>query len=348
MNSIRIFQEFESLVGEILTAEGFNIEGKDVRGMDSGRSVDLVVNWDKRSYICEIKTYRTRRAQLSLIFSAASRLYMMCDEFTLPGILIVSCKIDKKVRDTIKDRFNVFLFDIEDIYLWGAKAGGLSDRLAALLSIDSTEVESFDGRSVEEILNNLDVSLSSCDATYDDKVTSTGFDLIDALKNISPGRDSWSEYEAICMKVLDFIFKDQLQGWYKQLTSADGVNRYDYVCKISGTNDFWGFLTNHIRSRYIVFEFKNYSKAITQFQIITTEKYLLENASRKVAVILCRKGGDDNSKKMIQGAMRESGKLIMILDDDDLIKMINDRIEGRDASDHLGLLADNFLLQLPR
>jgi len=348
MNSISVFQEFESLVSEILSAEGFGIEGKEVRGPDSGRSVDLIVKWNNQSYICEIKAYRTRRAQVSLIFSAASMLHMMSDEFMLPGILIVSSKIDSKVRIKIKETFNIHVFDIEDIYLWGAKAGGLSDRLAALLSIDSLEVESFEGKSVEGILNSTESSLDASLVAYNDNTASHGTALIDELKKIEPGRESWSGYEGLCIRILDFLFKDQLQGWYKQLTSADGINRYDYVCKISGTNDFWSFLNNHLRSRYIVFEFKNYSKKITQFQIITTEKYLLENALRKVAIIICRKGGDGNSEKMIQGAMRESGKLIMIINDDDLIKMVNQRIEGHDASDHLGLLADNFLLQLPR
>ncbi|WP_038490995.1 hypothetical protein [Collimonas arenae] len=105
---------------------------------------------------------------------------------------------------------------------------------------------------------------------------------------------------------------------------------------------------DHLHSRYILFEFKNYREKIKQGQILTTEKYLLEKGLRKVAIVLSRRGADENAFKMTQGAMRESGKLILVLDDDQVCNLLESRQRGDDPSDLLFDMADKFLLGLPR
>jgi hypothetical protein len=112
--------------------------------------------------------------------------------------------------------------------------------------------------------------------------------------------------------------------------------------------DFWSFLINHLNSRYVLFEFKNYSSKIKQGQILTTEKYLLEKGLRRAAIILSRRGAERNAVLMAQGAMRESGKLMLILDDEKVCRMLHMKEEGDDPTDLLFELADEFLLSLPR
>ena len=99
---------------------------------------------------------------------------------------------------------------------------------------------------------------------------------------------------------------------------------------------------------YVLFEFKNYSEKITQAQILTTEKYLLERGLRRVAFILSRKGATTQARKMTQGAMREHGKLMLVLDDDDLCAMLHQKERGDDPTDFLFEMTDDFLLSLPR
>lgn len=112
--------------------------------------------------------------------------------------------------------------------------------------------------------------------------------------------------------------------------------------------DFWSFLIDHLNSRYVLFEFKNYSGKIKQGQVLTTEKYLLEKALRRIAIILSRNGAEKNAVSMTQGAMRESGKLMLILDDDIICNMLHMKERGDDPTDLLFELADEFLLTLPR
>src|SRR5439155_1803167 len=100
--------------------------------------------------------------------------------------------------------------------------------------------------------------------------------------------------------------------------------------------------------RYILFEFKNYKEGIKQGQILTTEKYLLGKALRSVAIILSRKGAEESATAMAQGAMRENGKLMLVLNDDGVCKILHMKQRGEDPTDFLFDIADNFLLTLPR
>jgi len=51
---------------------------------------------------------------------------------------------------------------------------------------------------------------------------------------------------------------------------------------------------------------------------------------------------------MIQGAMREHGKLMLVIDDDQVCKMLHMKDKGDDPTDLLFDVADEFLLSLPR
>lgn len=351
MFAINIGQRFEQLTADILETVGFTIKDKDFKGPESGRRVDLIVEWKNVEYICEIKAYRTHRAQLPLLFSAAATLNLLRDELRFPGLLIVSCRVDEVNKKNIMNKFNVALIDIEDLYLWAGKSGEFSDYLISLFEIDKTEVDTFIGREVDDIIFNNFLGFQeepTKEILAEIKRHDEGEMLITSLMGIESGSGMWREYEKSCQNILQYLFKDELKGWHPQTSTSDGLHRYDYICRISGTKEFWSFLVGQLNSRYVVFEFKNYTDKITQSQVLTTEKYLLENALRKVAIIICRTGCDSNAKKMIEGAMRESGKLIMVLTDEDMKKMIKLRIGGDDASDYLSTKVDDFLLKLPR
>ena len=103
-----------------------------------------------------------------------------------------------------------------------------------------------------------------------------------------------------------------------------------------------------MNSRYVLFEFKNYSGKIRQGQILTTEKYLLERGLRRAAIVLTRVGAESDAVKMTQGAMREHGKLMLILNDERVCEMLHMKDRGEDPTDCLFEVADEFLLSLPR
>ena len=155
-------------------------------------------------------------------------------------------------------------------------------------------------------------------------------------------------YERTCEKILKYLFPNDLHGWHSQKRTDDGLNRFDYVCRVRPTTEFWKFLIDHLGSRYILFEFKNYAGKIKQGQILTTEKYLLARGLRRVAIIMTRAGAAPHAIAMTQGAMREHGKLMLIVNDEKLCDMLHMKERGEDPADFLFEMADDFLLTLPR
>ena len=58
--------------------------------------------------------------------------------------------------------------------------------------------------------------------------------------------------------------------------------------------------------------------------------------------------GLDRNTQMIQGAMREDGKLMLVVNDKMLYSMLTKKQSGLDPTDALFELTDKFLLALPR
>ena len=98
----------------------------------------------------------------------------------------------------------------------------------------------------------------------------------------------------------------------------------------------------------LFFEYKNYSDYISQNLIYITEKYLFPVALRNVAFIISRKGFDSNAQKASLGCLKESGKLIISSDDNDLIKMIYMKENGEEPSDYLLDKVEQILMSVSK
>lgn len=110
--------------------------------------------------------------------------------------------------------------------------------------------------------------------------------------------------------------------WAVQPQTNDALHCFDLCCKIkSGVrHDFFDTITSYFNTKYIVFEFKNYTKEIAQREIYTTEKYLYGTVLRKVAILVSRNGYDKHACQAAKGSLRENGKLILCLTANDLWK----------------------------
>lgn len=175
-------------------------------------------------------------------------------------------------------------------------------------------------------------------------------DRVKILQSIGTGNNYFKAYQDFCLENLKYLFLDILSLWEEQQRTDDGLNIFDLICKIKNgvTDDFFTTLENYFKSKYILFEFKNYSEKISQYEVCTTEKYLYGTALRKVAIIFTRKGISDNGKKMIKGILRETGKLILVLDDEDLKNMIEMKKNGENPTRILTDKLDFLLTHLEK
>jgi Restriction endonuclease len=335
-------QQFEELVAGILEARGFLVNVRESRERERG--YDFIVTFVQQRCAVEVKYYKTGRAQASLLELAASRLVWSSGrEQVERSMLVVSCLIEPILRKGLEEKFGIVFVDRSDLYRWCSDRPEFLDRLAALLEADETTPPILVGRSVDEVLSMLIPTPRSLRV-----VDSTGTALCAELHSLKPGKDDWVLYEKVCEKILKYLFENDLKGWHRQKRTDDGFNRFDFVCRIHPATEFWRFLLHQLNSRYVLFEFKNYRDTIRQGQILTTEKYLLERGLRRVAIILTRLGCDAGARAMRQGAMREQGKLILVINDDQICDMLHMKENGEDPSDFLSELADDFLLTLPR
>jgi hypothetical protein len=333
--------QFEQLVRNILKANRFQVQEDLLGNRDVG--FDFLADKDNESWAIEVKFYRTARAQVSLLESASTRLASRgVIAGALKGMLVVSCQLPPTLRITLEQKFSISYVDRADLLYWAAKAPALVDELNSLLETDPVSTQEPPDRAAEPWLASKRLLMAGPPEDIQ------GTLLCQELKDLKRGKTNWSKYENLCDRILRYLFPNDLEGWHKQKRTDDGLNRFDYVCRIRPTTDFWRFLLDHLDSRYILFEFKNYTGKIKQGQILTTEKYLLERGLRRVAIVISRAGAEADAIKMTQGAMREQGKLMLIIDDVQVCEMLHMKERGEDPTDRLFEIADNFLLVLPR
>jgi hypothetical protein len=334
--------QFEALVRRILEANDFSI--REPRETIEDPGFDFIGQSLQELWAIEVKYYRTVRPQVALLEAAATRLASRAVKYQAKkAMLVVSSLVPEDLRLRFEDKFSLTLIDRTRLIAWAISLPDLLDELTALLIPDASEL--LQAAVSRSHVNIIRTRYLSHDARAEDD---RGTRLCSELRGLKSGKKSWPEYERICENILKYLFPNDLHGWHKQVSTTDGLNRFDYVCRIIPTTEFWQFIVQHLDSRYMIFEFKNYSEKIKQGQVLTTEKYLLERGLRRVAVVFSRNGADPNAVRMAQGAMREQGKLILVLKDDDVCKMLHMKEKGEDASDFLFELADNFLLALGR
>ena len=172
--------------------------------------------------------------------------------------------------------------------------------------------------------------------------------LADSLKAIPSGIKDASAFETACTEALKHLFELDLHGWHEQSNTDDDLHRRDLICRILPKAEVWNLMLTDVGSRYVVFEFKNYTKQITQKEVITTERYLYPSALRKVAILISPQGCTESATKVIQGAMREHGKLILSLSVAEVVDLLLAKDDGGDPNTYLFEKVDRFLMRLGR
>lgn len=340
------FFEFESLIKEVFRYQKFDVsdENRCIRSDNGMAELDFAATLQDKKYVVEIKFYRQSSQNTSLLKRAAKQLLRLMSLTNIPnGILVVSSHVRPEHIEEI-EKLGLSVISRPDIFNMASGSIELTEKLSALLE-DRNDPTS-ETKKFEKIKPSKPVDLSVRNEFlnfFSDKPC-----LCSELKKIPSGKKGWSDYEKKCTEILRYLFDLDLTGWKNQQRTDDGLNRFDLLTRIRTVSDFWLFICNELNSRYVVFEFKNYKLKINQGQVLTTEKYLHQRALRSVAFIISRKGLSDNALKFSQGAMREHGKLIITLTDEDLCKMLDMKEKGDDPNDYMFEKVDSFLMSLPR
>jgi hypothetical protein len=172
--------------------------------------------------------------------------------------------------------------------------------------------------------------------------------IIARLSKLQPGRADATKFEKACEAAIMHLYGESFGGWRSQSRIESGFHRLDCVARLTPAAGFWATMATDFRSRYVIFEFKNYTDPISQDEIYTTEKYLFTAALRAIAIIVARNGASESATRAVKGALREQGKLILCLSLNDLVELLRKSELGDDPTRLLTERLDDLLLDIAR
>lgn len=358
--------EFENIIRAYYKASGFEI----IEPESKQRIVyyDFIAVKEDSKIFVECKHYRSRHGKLDLIVQSARLLKesIQYETSKTNAIIYVSCVFSKKNIEFIEAKTRVRVFDryhindflsqnflelkekFERLLLESQQGLDIAPSFLKFQYIGDTVGKVSDISSESKIKEKPEATKEHIlDREIGIQLT-RGEDLYKKLSAVKCGKTQWGNYEKKCFDILKFLFEDDLALWNKQNNTEDGLSRFDLICRIASNDDFWRSLVSSFNSRFVLFEFKNYCNEIGPDQIYTTERYLFVKALRSVGIIISRKGGNKKAVQAAKGALKEHGKLIIILSDKDLENMLLDKDKGNSPSDYLANFLDEWLITISR
>lgn len=326
--------KFEEIMFSYFREKGY-ANAIDLKNTDS--YVDYQCETTQGKFGFEFKFYSSNQL-------AERRIILLCEKLSVLDSLkdsevaiIVANIVREEIKSRIKKDYNISVWDVENILWMLEDYPSLITDFKALLSFNSFNI-------IPKVPNHAFFG------TNEPKLICEKIDFQERLRNVKAGKEEAREYEILCTEIIKFLFGDAIEFYDPQKVSNDGLFRFDLCGKIKhgSSGEFYENILRFFDTKYIVFEYKNYEKEITQKEIYTTEKYLYEKALRKVAIILSRKGMDKNAMKAARGSLREMGKIILCLSDEDVNKMIDIKNQDLDPADYLEQMLDAVLMDLEK
>jgi hypothetical protein len=148
-------------------------------------------------------------------------------------------------------------------------------------------------------------------------------ELLTKLNQIEPGRDSWREYEDVCIEILNYLFIPPLGIPSVQSKSDDDLDRRDAIYPILCGEPSWDRWVSQFNTLFVVAEFKNLVDAPDQKAVESLKEYLYDKAKRLFGILCTRQPASKSALTARRRAWLDSKKMIVLLCDKDLQNMLN-------------------------
>lgn len=317
---------FEECVAKIFSEAEFAVS-RQYRTEDN-REIDIFVEKNEMKYCVEVKYSPIQD-------NAVRQIHTIAKECNAEAILVTIYELEDKKREYYENTYSgVVLIDISNLLFAVQNCTELQNELMSILPYTVNDIEPKKGFIHIDCIKHNDYTRV----------------LIKEMELCEAGRGFATTYEKMCHRLLKNVFSGELDLWKEQQRSNSDLYRFDLLCRIKDRNKktFWSILERYFNTKYVIFEFKNYSDKITQKEVYTTEKYLYSKALRSVGIVVAANGYDDNAYWAAKGCLRENGKLIMLLETQDLITMNKMKLDQEDPSDYLLEKLDGILLELEK
>lgn len=163
--------------------------------------------------------------------------------------------------------------------------------------------------------------------------------LLSELKKCPEGIKGWKKFEDICIDIISFVFRDSFRNFKMKVQSRNYNNMdiRDAIVQNTGKN-FWEEIRHDYNAKNIVFEFKNLSKKIGKKELIQVSDYLEKGSLGRVGIIFSRKGLSKSGVEKQQSLLRDAKKLILVLSENDLMDLINKKMQKEEPEQILEIL----------
>lgn len=335
------FQKVDDFVADMF--DYLNIKYQKEIAIENRRIDFILEGSNNLDTIVEVK--ETKSNDSDIIISATNQLKFYQKIYNKGkvnkyAILVVFCTVDKKQKENFLKE-NIVIVDIANILYLIKNNQELISNLKNILPYSIIDVIP-EKIELEKYLNYQEKEEKEKNICVEDQ-------YIKRIKAIKKGIEGSREFEIIGEDIIKILFGDYIYDWKSQINCNNNLQRLDLIGKIKKQEGFWNMLYEIYKSRYIVFEFKNYNDEITQEEVYSTNKYLYKDALRTVAIVISRYKMDTNAKKTCEGILRNEKNLILNLCENDLITMLENKKQNRNkdiCSEYMENLFDNFLIGL--
>jgi len=331
---------FKLLVAELFSLLGFHkvvVDYVYAGELWHDYDIDLMYGEKGDVSVAEVKYYRIDSPPRSDLVIAAlqSVRHLKNATHAQKCALVMSCQLNSNMAPLVAGYHDVDVWDLGRIFSSAQPYPDLFRKLAVALEIDVDRAAQYAGTPIQPV-------------NEDEQPLKKGRLIADILTNLPTGHAHYTDFEEACITALKYLFDQDLTGWHEQHRSHDGHHRRDLVCRTLPNAELWKLILSDLKSRYVVFEFKNYSSEVKEAEVNQAEKYLYPVALRCVAFIISPNGLSQSALSATYGAMRENGKMIISITSQELVQMLVGKDEGTDPNVEMFRLVDALLMGLGR
>lgn len=357
---------FEDLVAELFSRLDLSVEREVCIG---DRTADMrVTTADKITAVVEVKFFRSSRIASGTLLNIAMALESLrISAGTTKSVLVINAKLEPLDHASLREYRKLVIYDYDVLTMFFDSHPDLARQFQELTRQSSAGGHSgadenrLPRASAPDVPSDLTAFVGEPSGEIP-RPARKGYLLCLVLRRLvqkhaadNTDKSFSRRFERICSRALKYVFQDDLVAWRRQHKTETNMYRFDLLARISSRSDFWLQLCSHFNARYVIFEFKLYGKLIGQGEVLTTEKYLYKAALRPVAFIISAHGPNDSAEKMARGALRENGKLILLLSVEDVCKMLHARdgepgpdLGPADPEEVLFQMLDDMLMEIER
>jgi hypothetical protein len=270
--------------------------------------------------------------------------------------LLIECKIPRifnsaAVKNVIA-QLNNYRSLYGDCQMVLAIAGTVRDQELVVLKEQNIEVWDLEyiGRTFIEQINTSPISYYK--ALLLARLTRTSkpsreLNFINSLKECQPGKKDCYVYQSLIGDILEHLFAPPLVKPIIELSDKVLANRRDFILPNYAEKGFWAFMRDKYLADYIVVDAKNHAGRVKKNEVLQIANYLKPHGTGLFGMIICRKGGDSAG---CEHTLREQWlvhrKLILVLDDEDVEKMLIAKSDGNTPEDLISQKIEQFRLSM--